>query len=534
MPVRGTWSRRRFLQTSLSAGALTFLAASSLRGARAAEASSDPGASPRDFAAAALDASGRSGASYADVRIVRRRSETIVARESRIAAIDRSESYGFGVRCLVDGAWGFCAGRGAARADLDRAARAAVRMAKANRAAVSRPVVLAAEPKHLDAWQTPMTKDPFKVSLARKTDLLLLAGQAALAVRGARYVTSSVTSVAEEKIFSSTEGTFLDQRITRVWPRLEVAALDPAKTRFRTRAIDLPPAQAGWEYVEEAGLPALAALAAEEAVESLSARAVAPGRTDLVIDPTSLWLAIHETIGRPTELDRALGQEDGFAGASFARPEALSSLQVGSSILNFTADRTMPGGLATAGYDDDGVEARSWPIVRDGILVDYQKTREQASWISHDSSGGCSGAESWSAFPIERMANVSLEPAEKPAGIDDLIAGVENGLYLTGVGPWSVDPRQASFQFGPGSARVIRKGKLGPLVRDVACRANTIDFWNACDAIGGEETWEAGGTFLDLKGEPPQLHAASHGCPAARFRGIDVLNIGKRSDASVA
>jgi TldD protein len=464
------------------------------------------------MAAAALDASDGSGVSYSDVRIVRRRVETIRARESRIERIERSESYGFGVRCLVDGAWGFCAGRGAARADLEQASRAAARMAKANRAAVSRPVVLAAEPRHLDAWQTPMTKDPFRVPLARKADLLLLAAEAALAVQGARYVASTVTAITEEKIFSSTDGTFVDQRITRIWPRLAVTALDPAKSRFRTRAIDLPPAQAGWEYVEDAGLPELASRAAREAVEVLSARAVKPGKMDLVIDPTCLWLSVHETIGRPTELGRALGHEDGFAGTSFAAPDAPSSLRIGSSILNFTADRTMPGGLATAGYDDDGVETRSWPIVRDGALVDYQKTRALASSFQQDSSNGCASAESWSAFPIGRMANVSLEPAEGPVGIEDLIAGVENGLYLAGAGPCSADVRQASFHFAPGSARVIRKGRLGPLVE--------------CDAIGGEETWQAGGAFTDLQGEPPQINASSHGCPAARFRGIDVLSTG--------
>jgi len=482
----------------------------------------------RDLADLALDAARMAGVSYADVRICRYRRESVSAREDHIQSLQRSESFGAGVRCLVDGAWGFAAGPRVAPADLVGAARAAASMARANRAAVSRPAVRAPEPPHKDAWQTTLTKDPFKVALERKIDLLLKLNREALRVKGASFVTSFLNAVNEQKYFASTEGTYLDQQITRLWPGFTVTARDAAGGDFVTRDCDLPPVQGGYEYVEEADLPALAAAAAEEAVQKLSAAGVEPGVKDIVVHPTNLWLTIHESVGHPTELDRALGYEANFAGTSFATPDKLGVLRYGSDLVNITADRTMPGGLATVGYDDDGVKTKSWPLVQSGLFVGYQTTREQAAWIGQDASKGCAHADSWASFPFQRMPNVSLEPAEGPATVEDLIAGVEDGLYIVGDGSWSIDQQRYNFQFGAGWVRAIKGGRLGPPLRDVAYQSNSVEFWNACDGLGGEETWEVGGSFFDGKGEPGQINAVSHGCPAARFRRVNILNTGVR------
>lgn len=480
----------------------------------------------RELADLALDAARTAGATYADVRICRWRREELSAREDHVVSLERSESFGFGVRCLVDGAWGFAASRAPGRDEIQRAARAACEMARANRPLVSRPVALVPEPPHLDAWQTPMTKDPFKVPLEKKIDLLLAVNKEAHQVKEALFVTSFLHAVAEEKYFASTEGSHIDQQITRLWPGFTVTARDAAGGDFATRDGDLPPAQRGFEYAEEADLPGLAARAAEEAAELLRAAPVEPGVMDLVLHPTNLWLAIHESVGHPTELDRALGDEADAGGASFARPDGLGTLRYGSDLVNLTADRTMPGGLATAGYDDDGVRTSSWPIVKSGLLAGYPTTRAQAALVGERASRGCASADSWASFPLQRMPNLSLEPSGDAASLEDLIAGVEKGLYIEGSGSWSVDPQRANLQIGAGWARRITKGRLGPPVRDAAYRSGSLDFWRSLDALGGGETWEAGGTFHDLKGEPAQTNAVSHGCPAARFRRIGVLPTG--------
>jgi len=480
----------------------------------------------RDLADLALDAARAAGASYADVRVNRYRREEISAREDRVQEITREESSGVGLRCLVDGAWGFAGARESDPGEIPRLARVACEMARANRAGLSRRVSLAPEPRHLDAWQTPMTKDPFKVALERKIDLLLAINSEALAVKGASFVTSFLRSFAEEVYFASTDGSHVDQQITRLWPGFTVVARDLATGDFTSRDSDIPPAQRGYEYLEGIDLAAAAARAAEQAAASLHADPAEPGVLDLVIAPGNLWLLLHESIGRPTQIDRALGYEAGADGGSFISPGDLGTLRFGGDLMNVTADRTMPGGLATVGYDDEGVTAGSWPLVRGGLLVDGQTTREQASWIAQASSKGCASADSWGSPPLQRMPNVSLEPSLDEASLEDLIAGVDKGLYVEGLGPFSVDASRSNFMIGSGWARLISKGRLGAPVRGAAYRAGTLEFWRSLDRLGGEGTWGGGGTFNDLKGEPGQAAASSHGCPAARFRGVRVVNTG--------
>jgi TldD protein len=259
-------------------------------------------------------------------------------------------------------------------------------------------------------------------------------------------------------------------------------------------------------------------------IEKLKSKPVSPGRYDIVVDPSQLFLAIHESTGHSTELDRALGYEANSAGTSFIKPADAGKLRFGSNIVNMVGDRTQPNGLATTGYDDEGVKADRWPIVKDGVFVDWQTTRELAPLIGQSKSHGCLHCDSWSSVPFPRMPNVSLQPAEKDVSLDDLFADIKRGLYVVGRGVSSIDQQRYNFQFGGGVIREIRDGKLGAIVKDAAYQSRTPDFWASCDGLGGPSTYRLWGTAADGKGEPGQTNQVSHGCPPARFRNITVLN----------
>ena len=478
----------------------------------------------KELTSLALEVARSSGAGYADIRINRYRNQRLSAREDHLTGLSDSESFGFGVRALVRGAWGFAASNEVARDEINRVALLAVATAKANIPGRREPVRLAPVPAYEDVWQTPYVKDPLRVPLSRKVDLLLAINREALRVPGVKYCSSSLHFVREDKVFASTEGTYLEQVLVRCNPAYTVTAVDGRTGRFDTRSHDLPPAAYGYEHVEEAHLVEDAPRIAEEAVRKLRARPVTPGMRDLVLHPSNLWLTIHESVGHPTELDRALGYEANFAGTSFATPDKLGKLRFGSPIVNFVGDRILPGGLATVGYDDEGVRAQRWHLVRDGLFVDYQTTREQAHWIGQKASNGCAHADSWASIPFQRMPNVSLLPGERPLSVEELIAGVEDGIYIVGDGSYSIDQQRYNFQFSGQFFLEIKKGKLGEPLRDLAYQANTTEFWNACDGIGGPEAWMTHGTFYDGKGEPGQINAVSHACSPARFRQINILN----------
>jgi TldD protein len=289
--------------------------------------------------------------------------------------------------------------------------------------------------------------------------------------------------------------------------------------------------QAGWEYVENSSLLADARRVGEEAVEKLKAPSVTPGKRDLILDPTNMWLTIHESIGHPTELDRAMGYEANFAGTSFATTDKLGKLKIGAPILTFYADKTTPGGLASCGYDDDGVKTQRWNLVENGVFVGYQTTREQAGWINEKSSRGTSYADSYGSVPFQRMPNVSMAPGPRERSFDELIAATDDGIAVVGRGSWSIDHQRLNFQFGGQVFWEVKKGKKTRMLRDVAYQANTIQFWTACDAIGGKAAWQLHGSLGDGKGEPLQINAVSHGCPPARFRGQNILNTNRRGGA---
>ena len=498
----------------------------------------DPGV--REMAMRALDAARAAGASYADVRISRNRNQSVSTRERQITGFEDSETFGFGVRVLASGAWGFAASRELTAPEVERVARQAVAQAKASAAAMVRPVVLAPVEKYPDAeWRSPIEIDPFEVPIEDKVSLLLAANEAALGVKGARFVTSSMFFVREEKTFASTEGTFTRQTVYRSYPQVSVTAVAADGRDFQSRnSTPVQPMGLGYEHVRDARLVENAPAWAEDAVRKLSAKPVQPGRYDLVLLPSHLFLTIHESIAHPTELDRIMGFEANYAGTSFIHPleKYLGQFRYGPEYFNILGERSTPGGLSTVGWDDEGVKPDEYLIVREGVLHDLQTTREQApllaDWYRQIGkpvrSHGNSYAESWADVQFQRMPNVNLLPdPERDVSLDELVADVKDGIMIEGRGSYSIDQQRYNAQFGGQVFYEIKDGKVGTMLKDVAYQMRTPEFWNAVDGIGGKSTYALGGTFNDGKGQPSQSNAVSHGCVPTRVRRVNVINTGR-------
>ncbi len=476
----------------------------------------------------ALAAAKRAGASYADVRIVRRRWENLSTTEDHVVGVRYADSYGVGVRVLAGGAWGFAASSHVNGESAEAAALRAVEIARANAVYVKRPIELAAAPAVRDRWTSPVEKDPFLVPLGEKAEYLLALWRDAHVVPGVKYGSASFEASGEWKIFASSEGSLIEQTVTRVSPGFTVTAVDAASGEFESRRHEIPPMQAGWEYVLASSLRQDARSVADDAVRKLRSPSVTPGKRDLVIGPTNLWLTIHESVGHSTELDRAMGYEADFAGTSFATPDKLGKLRYGPAALTFYADKTTPGGLATCGYDDEGVKTGRWDLVKEGVFVAYQTTRDQAAFVGEKASRGTSYAQDFRSIQFQRMPNVSLAPGPAEKDAADLIAGVDDGIYITGDGSWSIDHQRYNFQFGGQMFYEIKGGKIAGTLRDVAYQSNTLDFWAACDGVGGARAWRLNGAMNDGKGQPAQSNAVSHGCPPARFRQQSIVNTNAR------
>lgn len=481
------------------------------------------------LAAVALDKARSLGASYADIRINRYRRQALGAREKQVTFINEDESFGFGVRVLVDGTWGFAASPHVVKDEIARITTQAIAIARANAILQDKRIELAPEPPHVDIWQTPFTKDPFKVPVQQKIDLLLEINNRALAAQKGPYkifCNSNMNFVKEEKFFANTEGSRIEQTLIRSWPNANVTAVNTTTGKFQSRGLLVQPAGCGYEAVTEYPLLEEIREAAEDAVAKHSAKPITPGKKDLVLAPTNLWLTIHESIGHSTELDRVLGMEANFAGTSFVKVSDMGKLQYAAPIVNIVGDRTQTRALSTCGYDDDGVKTKQWHIIKNGLFVDFQTIREQSNIIGRKESHGACYADSWASVPFQRMPNVSLMPAEgcESVGIDQLINGVDDGLLIFGTAGYSIDQQRYNFQFSGQVGYEIKSGKRGEMVRDFAYQSNTLDFWHACDGLGSREHYQLGGSFFDGKGEPGQVNSMSHGCPPARFRRINVLN----------
>lgn len=520
-----TSSRRDFLKTAgLTVGAATM--PSWVFDSEAAEAAT---VDKNKLADIAISTAKKLGATYADIRINRYRFESVATREQQVQQVARNQSFGFGVRALVKGTWGFAASRSVTPEEVRRVSQQAVEIARANSVYHKKPITLVPAAKVEASWKSRFERDPFDVPLDHKIQFLLRINETAMKVKGVSFVNSSVVFVNEQKFYASTDGSRIEQYVIRSYPDFSVTAVDSARGDFQERNSIASPQGMGYEYIENYPWLEEAEQAANEAVEKLKAPSIEPGKYDLVLDPTNLWLTIHESVGHSTELDRALGWEANYAGTSFLTPDKTGKFQFGSKIINFVADRTQPNGMATIGYDDDGVPAQRWHLVKDGVFVDWQTTRDLAPLINRKSSYGCSYADSWGSVPFPRMPNVSLEPAKQPASFDDIIADVRNGILVYGRGSYSIDQQRYNFQFGGQTFWEIKNGKRMGMLRDVAYQSRTPDFWGACDMLGGEATYKIGGSFFDGKGEPGQSNAVSHGCPIARFRDINVLNTATRN-----
>jgi TldD protein len=512
-------SRRRFLAT----GSAVVAAGCVPAWADLLQPAADADARRLEAAEAALAQAAKLGASYADIRINRYRRESIATRERQVQSVSRSTSYGFGLRVLVNGAWGFAAANTVEPAAASAAAEQAVAIARANAVLATRKVVLANADRVVTTWTSAFTRDPFEVPLDTKIAFLMKLNETAL-VPGVSFVSSQILFVDEQKFFASSEGSRIAQRLVRTYPQFTATAADRATGDFQTRAVVDRAKLLGYEYVEDYPWLQDAEKAGHEVVEKLKSKPVAPGRYDIVVDPSQLFLAIHESVGHSTELDRALGWEANMAGTSFLKAGDAGKRRFGAPIVNLVGDRTQPGGLATTGFDDEGVKADRWHIVRDGMFVDWQTTRELAPLVGQARSHGCLHSDSWASVPFPRMPNVSLQPAATEVTLEELFSGIKRGLFVEGRGVSSIDQQRYNFQFGGAVIREVRDGKLGAMVKDAAYQSRTPDFWASCDGLGGPATYRLWGTSADGKGEPGQTNAVSHGCPPARFRNITVLN----------
>ena len=472
----------------------------------------------------ALNTAKRLGATYADIRINRYRSESITTREQQVLNVSRSQNFGFGVRVLFKGTWGFASSRNVTPEDVRRITQQAVEIARVNSVYQRNRITMSPVGKVVANWKSGFEKDPFDVSIDDKIQFLLQLNAIALKTKGVSFVNSSMSFVNEQKFYASTDGSRIEQYIIRANPGLNVTAINRSTGDFQSRSALGGPQGMGYEYMEKHDWKHEAEQAGNDAVAKLSAKAVTPGKYDLVLHPSHLWLTIHESVGHPTELDRSLWWEADYAGTSFLTRDKIGKLQFGSKIVNFVADRTQPGALATVGYDDEGVPGQRWHLIKDGLFIDWQTTRDLTSMSPQKKSYGCCYADSWGSIAFPRMPNVSLEAATDNTTMEQLVAGVENGILIYGDGSYSIDQQRYNFQFGGQTFWEIKNGKVGGMLRDVAYQSRTTDFWNACDGLGGKSTYELGGSFSDGKGEPTQLNAVSHGCPVARFRGINVLN----------
>jgi len=494
----------------------------------------------------ALNAARSKGATYTDVRIGRYLNQFLITREDKVQNVVNTESYGLGVRVIANGSWGFAATDKLDNDSIAKAAGLAVQIAKENSRLLTEPVQLAPQKGYGEvSWKTPIEKNAFEVPIKEKADLLL-AVNAAATKNGASYVDSNLFLVNEQKYFASTDGSYIDQDIHRIWPVFNITKIDAKTGKFETRASLSSPRGMGYEYLNPRtsdkidGITKLykdrydmledAGLAAVQAGEKHKAKSVEAGKYDLVLDPSHLWLTIHESTGHPSELDRVLGYEANFAGTSFLTLDKWQSkkFNYGSKLVNIVADKTQPYSLGAVGYDDEGVGTKKWNIIQDGVLVNYQAIRDQAHIIGLKESQGCCYADSWSDVQFQRMPNISLQPGKTPLTPSDLIKNVEKGIYIVGDGSYSIDQQRYNFQFSGQLFYEIKNGKIAGMLKDVAYQSNTQEFWNSCSAICDERDYRLGGSFFDGKGQPTQISAVSHGSATTRFNGVNVLNTARK------
>ncbi|HMR56533.1 MAG TPA: TldD/PmbA family protein [Cyclobacteriaceae bacterium] len=501
----------------------------------------------KQLADVALNTAKSLGASYADVRIGRYLNQFVTTRERRVQGVANTESFGVGVRVIANGTWGFGATNVVTTEGIKKATEKAVAIAKANSKFQKEPVKLAANPAYGEvSWRTPIVKNAFEVPVKDKVDLLLAANAKAME-KGASFVNSQMFLINEQKYFASTEGSYIDQDVFRIQPGFNVSMVDRQSGSFKSRSAFSAPVGMGYEYLDGKAEDKIkgpggiilynksydiiedATMAAEQAKEMIAAKSVEAGKYDLVLEPSHMWLTIHESVGHPTELDRVLGYEANYAGTSFLTFDKWQSkkFKFGSDIVNFVADKTQVGSLGNVGYDDEGVKCKKWDLIKDGVLVNYQAIRDQVNILGQKESHGCCYAQSWSDVQFQRMPNVSLQPGKQQLTPEQMISGVDKGIYIVKDGSFSIDQQRYNFQFGGVLFFEIKNGKIAGMLKDVAYQANTQEFWNSCVAICDERDYRLNGAFSDGKGQPSQSNSVSHGSATARFNGVNVINTGR-------
>ncbi len=483
----------------------------------------EPDSPVRDLLEAALLAATHAGATYADARVVETRRERVAVRNGRVVAIDDEVGLGIGVRALVDGAWGFSAVQAPDASLAAACAREAAVVARAaavvNRGAVS----LAPASVASGEWASQVAVDPARVALSERIDLLLAADAAARARTGIRVATAHVTVVHETVHLATTEGAATTQRFVRTGAGMTATATsaNDAQVRSWPNSFGGQWMQGGWEVVEGVDLAGNAGRVAEEAVELLSADECPRGTRTLILDSSQLALQIHESCGHPAEVDRVLDHEANFAGGTFLAPDMLGVFRFGAPCVNVVADSIQPGSLAQFGWDDEGVAAQRWHLVRDGIFVGYLSARDTAAAARESASRGCARAASWNRIPLVRMVNVSLEPGSAGT-LEDLIADTEDGVYMETNASWSIDDRRYNFQFGCERGWEIRDGRRVRLLRNPTYAGISPTFWGSCDAVCSASEYRLWGIVNCGKGQPGQLMHMSHGAAPARFRDVSV------------
>ena len=476
----------------------------------------------KEIAARALDTCQALGAHYADIRIVHSEIESLTVRDGNVAAMASEESRGFGIRVLLDGAWGFASSSLVTEGEVDRVAEQAVAIAKATRAALRKPIRLGPPVVSHGRYETPVVIDPFTVALSRKLEILMAADAAMAEIKSVRTREGSLGWQRQTKLFASTDGSLVEQILVESGGGIEATAVEGPEVAKRSypNSFGRHLGTQGFELVEAIDLPGNAGRIAEEAVGLLTAPACPAGKTTLVLESSQLALQVHESVGHPIELDRVFGWEASYAGTSFLEPSMAGQFRYGSDLINVTADATVPGAPGTFGYDDEGVPAQATPIIRGGIFRNFLTSRETAAEIDQ-ASNGTMRADSWGRIPLIRMTNVNLEPGEAPS-LEALLADVDEGVYMQTNKSWSIDDRRLNFQFGTEIAREIKNGRLGRILRNPIYTGITPEFWASCDALGDRSLWTMWATPNCGKGQPGQTIHVGHGAPAGRFRDVEV------------
>lgn len=500
----------------------------------------------KELADVALNTAKSKGATYADIRIGRYLTQGVITREKQVQSVGNSESFGVGIRVIANGCWGFAASDNVTKENVAKVAERAVAVAKANAKVTAEPVQLAPQKGVGEvSWKTPIIKNAFEVPIREKVDLLLGVNAIALG-GGVDFVNSLIFAVNEQKYFASTDGSYIDQDIHRLFPNFNVTKIDRTLGKFETRKSLSSPVGMGYEYLDAQASDKVTGIvtryknrydimediknATADVNQKMKAKTVEAGKYDLILDPSHLWLTIHESVAHPTELDRVLGYEANYAGTSFLTLDKLKSgnFKFGSDQVNIVADKLQPGSLGAAGYDDEGVKCKQWDLIKNGILVNFQAIRDQAHILGLKESQGCCYAQSWSDVQFQRMPNVSLQPGKNNLSVDEMIKNVEKGIYIIGDGSFSIDQQRYNFQFGGQTFYEIKNGKIAGMLKDVAYQANTQEFWNSCVAVADQSDYRLGGAFNDGKGQPAQSNAVSHGSSTARFNGVNVINTARK------